>query len=121
MSIRTPGLIKAYDPETAIAAYTIVKFGTTEDQVVEAAAATDKLIGVSSEIDSAVGDRCDVIRSGIAPVLYGGTVAAGDLLTSNANGHAIATTTASNRIIGIAEVAGVAGDRGSVLICPGII
>lgn len=121
MSIRTPGLIKAYNAESAVAAYTICKFGTTEDQVVEAAAATDKLIGVSSEIDSAIAERCDVIRSGIAPVLYGGTVAAGDLLTSDANGHAVATTTASDRIIGIAEVAGVDGDRGSVFISPGII
>ncbi|MEC4804764.1 MAG: DUF2190 family protein [Jaaginema sp. PMC 1079.18] len=121
MSNRTPGLIKNYIAEAAIGKHRIVKFGTDDDHVILGAAATDKLIGVTTEVPADADERCDVIRSGIAPVYFGGIVAAGDLLTTDANGAAIATTTASNRIIGMAEVAGVSGDLGSVCLSPGII
>jgi hypothetical protein len=48
-------------------------------------------------------------------------VAAGDALTSDANGKAIATTTTGNRIIGFAELAGVANDIVTYLRAPGVI
>lgn len=121
--MRNPGLQKSYSAEGAIGAYRIVKFGAADGGVLQAAAATDKLIGVIDRIPAAAsGDRVDVIRSGIAEVEYGGTVAAGDLLTADASGRAIVATAAAGsnvRVIGVAEVAGVVSDIGSMLIDPG--
>lgn len=121
--MRNPGLQKNYTAEAAIAAYRIVKFGAADGGVLQAAAATDKLIGVTDRMPAAAaGDRIDVIRTGIAEVEYGGAVAAGELLTADASGRAIVATAAAGanvRVIGIAEVAGVAGDIGSMLIDSG--
>jgi hypothetical protein len=49
-----------------------------------------------------------------APLMLGGTVAAGDLLTSDANGHGITTTTAGQFIGAQAMMAGVANQVISV-------
>lgn len=111
-----------FKAEAAIAAFTIVKFGSADSLVVAAAAATDKIFGVTTDVPAAVGERCDVISVGVADVLYGGVVARGDLLTSDAQGRAVTAAPAAgvnNRIIGIAEVSGVAGDIGSVSIARG--
>ena len=119
-----PTLTKAYSPGAAVAAYRIVKF-SADGTVIQAAAVTDKSIGVSTALAAASTDtRVDVIRQGIAEVTYGGNVAVGDLLTSDADGKAVAAAPAAgvnNRIIGIAEVAGVSGDVGSMLISPGSV
>jgi hypothetical protein len=121
--MRNELLNKNYTAEGAIPAYRLVKFGAADGGILVAAAATDKLIGVNDRIAFAVvGDRGDIVRMGIAEVEYGGTVAAGDLLTSDASGRAIVAAAAAGsnvRIIGIAEVAGVLGDIGSMLIDPG--
>ena len=121
--MRNPGLSKSYSAEAAIAAYRIVKFGAADGGVLQAAAAADKSIGVTDRIAAAVaGDRVDIARSGIAEVEYGATVAAGDLLTSDSVGRAIvasATTGTNIRVIGVAEVAGVLGDIGSLMLDPG--
>lgn len=116
------GLTKTYTATAAVTKRRIVKFGAADGAVIPAAAATDLLVGVSGDIDAAIGERCDVHMLGcIADVEYGGTVARGDLLTADASGRAITTTTAANRYIGIAEVSGVVGDIGSVVISPGLI
>jgi hypothetical protein len=121
--MRNPGLQKNYSAEAPIAAYRIFKFGSADGGILQAAAATDKLVGVTDRFAASVaGDRIDGIRSGIAEVEYGGIVAAGDQLTSDATGRAIVATAAAGanvRVIGVAEVAGVAGDIGSLLIAPG--
>lgn len=116
-----PTLTKAYSPGAAVLPYRICKF-SADGTVVQAAAATDKSIGVSTALTAASTDtRVDVYRTGIAEVTYGGTVAVGDLLTSDADGKAVVAAPSAgvnNRIIGIAEVAGVSGDVGSMLISP---
>lgn len=86
------------------------------DQVVLASAATDNLLGVMMDKPTSgdYGGVAMIGRGGKVPVQYGGTVAAGDKLTSDANGKAITTTTAGNRVIGIAAKAGVSGDVGEV-------
>ena len=112
MTMRNHGLIKTFNAGAAVAARRIVKFGADERNVVVGAAATDKLIGVSDDIAAASGD----------PVEYGGTVAIGDLLTSDSTGRAVAATPSAgtnNRIIGVAMVAGVVSDLGAVLIGQG--
>lgn len=121
--MRNEGLKKAYSAEAAIGAYRIVKFGAADGGVLVSAAAADKHVGVNDRLPAVVaGDRIDVIRSGIAEVEYGGNVAAGDLLSSDANGRAIVAAAAAGanvRVVGVAEVAGVLGDIGSMLVQPG--
>lgn len=122
MGQTTGFLTKSLTATTAIPAYTIVKYGAADGAGVPASAATDLLVGVSSEIDTDVGERCSVHMVGnIVDVIYGGNVTRGDMLTADASGRAITTTTAGNRYIGFAEVSGVSGDIGSVVIAPGLI
>lgn len=112
-------LTKAFKAEAAVTRRRIVKFGSTDDFVALGAAAGDSLIGVSAEIDAALGEVCDVHLSGIPDVEYGGTVTRGALLTSDATGRAIAATAAAGtnvRIIGIALCSAVVGDIGPMLI-----
>lgn len=118
--MRNEGLSKTLIAGAAVAARRIVKPGASDTQAVQAAAATDKIIGVS-DLGGASGEPFDVIVDGIAFVEYGGAVAMGDLLTADANGRAIATTIASNRIVGVAMLSGVSGDIGSVRIAPGSV
>ena len=96
--------------EAAVEAHRIVKAGATVGGCAKAAAATDKIIGTSDELDHTIGEVVDVAVGAVPKVRLGGTVAAGDALTSDAAGKAIATTTTGNRIIGYAEVAGVLDD-----------
>lgn len=118
------GLIKAGTAEAAIAAYRIVKFGASDGGYVQSAAAADHHVGVCESVGPASGERVDVIKSGIADVEFGGNVTRGGPLTSDANGKAVAAAPAAGanvRIIGFAEVSGVAGDIGQVLIAPGVM
>lgn len=119
--MRNEGLQKTLIAGAAVTGRRIVKFGATALNAVVGAAATDKLIGVSDTLGADSGEAFDVILDGIAEVTYGATVAAGDLLTSDSTGRAIATTTATHRIIGVAMLDGVVGDIGSVRIAPSLI
>lgn len=122
MAIRTEGLLqKTYFAGAAVAANRIVKPGADNTKVVVGAAATDKLIGISDNLGGASGDSIDVILDGIALVKAGGTVAMGDLITSDGTGQGIATVTAGNRWIGVAMEDAVAGDLFGVRIAPGLI
>jgi len=101
---------RSFKAEGAVARYSIVKPGASGGVVV-GAAATDKLLGTSDELDHVTGEMVDVAVGPLPKVRLGGTVAAGDWLTCNATGAAIATTTATNQVIGRAEIAGVSGDE----------
>jgi len=112
-------LVKGYIAGGVIAAYRIVKFGSSDTAAVQAAAATDSLIGVSELGATASGNSVSVIVEGIARVEYGGNVTRGQLLTSDANGKAVAAAPAAgvnNRVVGVAQVSGVSGDIGGVQI-----
>lgn len=118
--MNNPGLIKVAAAAGAIAAHRILAFAA-DDQVAQAAAATDALCAVSTELATDAGERCDMILSGVAEVTYGDAVSAGDLLTADAEGKAVPAAPAAGanvRTIGMAMVSGVAGDVGSVLIAP---
>ena len=101
----------------AIGAFRLVRWGAQDGAVTQAAGATAHLIG-TTRCAAVAGDRIDIYRSGIAEVEYGGVVTRGAPLTAGAGGKAVATTTNRDHIIGFAEVAGVAGDIGSVRIVP---
>lgn len=95
--------------------YKIVKESATG---VAVASATDlNQVGVLQDKPTAAGQACNVRWTGLSKVRYGGTVARGDRLTSDANGNAIVATT-GKLILGIATVAGVSGDVGTILINP---
>lgn len=110
-----------YLAAAAIAAFRIVKPGANDGEVVQGAAATDALMGVNDSIAPASGERVDIVKSGIADVEYGGNVTRGGPLTSDSVGRAVAATVPGSRIIGFAEVSGVLGDIGQVLVAPGTL
>ncbi len=121
--MRNEGLAKTLIAGAAVAARRIVKFGSADTAVVQAAAATDLSIGVA-DLGAASGEYCDVIIDGIALVEYGGNVTRGQLLTADADGKAIAAAPAGGanaRVIGVAMLSGVSGDIGSVRLAPGSV
>ena len=103
---------KNYVAQGTIPPYRLVKFGSADRTVVIAAAATDLLIGVTGRYKDNVvaGGQVDVIRDDFCEVELGGTVVRGEALTADASGKAITATVAGSRVIGYAEVSGVAGD-----------
>lgn len=118
--MRNEGLAKTLIAGAAVAARRIVKFGTGDTAVLQAAGSAELSIGVS-DLGAASAEYCDVIIDGIALVEYGGNVTRGQKLTSDADGRAIAAAPAAGvnaQIIGIAMVSGVSGDIGSVRIAP---
>lgn len=117
-------LEKEYVAEAAVSAWRIVKPGSTDDFVSTAAAATDKSIGVIEAVAPALGERCTVVTHGIADVTFGGTVARGDPLTSDASGRAVVAAPAAGsnvRLIGFARVSGVVGDVGEIFVQLGVM
>lgn len=120
-----PSLFKTKTAGGAIAAYRIVALTTTDNQVVQAAAATAALCGVTQQLGAdAAGDPVDIAKGGLPEVTLGGIVAAGDPLTADAEGKAIKAAPAAGsnvRIIGFAEVAGIAGDRIPFQFAPGVM
>lgn len=110
--------------EGVIGAYRIVKFGAADGGYLQAAAATDALVGVTDGLPVVAGERVDIVKMGIAPVEFGGNVTRGAPVTADADGKAVAAAPAAGanvRIIGTAEVSAVAGDIADVLIAPGVM
>lgn len=117
-----PTLTKAYDASGAVGAYLCVKFGASDGVVSASNATTDKTIGVATSLAAADGERVDVIRAGIAEVIYGGNVTRGDALMATTGGKVVLLVAGAGvRCVGIAEVSGVANDVGSMLIAPGLV
>jgi len=84
----------------------------TSGEIVLAAAATDVLIGVLMNKPNA-GENADVqlINSqGTCKVILGGSVSAGNMLTADSAGKAVATTSTGNYILGMALEDGDSGD-----------
>lgn len=122
MGRTTNGLIKSRVATTAIPARRFVIEGPADGTGAPAVDATANIIGVSSELDTAVGERASVIMTGnIAEIVCGGTVTRGDALTADAQGRGVTTTATGARVGGTAEQSGVVGDIISVLVNPGIL
>ena len=110
---------RAADAGGAVSPYRIVKYGNADGAVVQSAAAVDAHVGVTGRAAAADDGRVEIARAGIADVEYGGNVARGALLTADADGKAVAAED-GNRVIGVAEISGAAGDIGQVLLAPGL-
>ena len=96
--------------------------GTADGTVVQASGATAPIIGVSDELDAAADERVDVHVLGVARVVAGGTLSRGTLVTSDAQGRAVAaapSTGANAYVAGVVLVAAAAGDIVPVLLTPG--
>ena len=106
----TPGGYKNFEAEGEIGPYVIVTHGTADYAVKAATGATVALVGTTDELGKLSNGRVDVCTGGIPEVALGGTVAAGDPLTSDASGKAVKATAAGNRILGFALVSGASGD-----------
>ena len=106
----TPGIYKNFEAEGEIGPYVIVTHGTADYAVKAATGATVALVGTTDELGKLSNGRVDVCTGGIPEVAHGGTVAAGDPLTSDASGKAVKATAAGNRILGFALVSGASGD-----------
>ncbi len=123
--MNNPILTKNFSAQAALTKFRIVMFGTTgDDWVTPATAVSDKLLGVTTDVDTSINARGDVVVSGITDVEYGGTVARGDKLTSDSSARAVAAAPAAgtnNQIIGVAMVSGIVGDIGSVKISQGTV
>lgn len=111
----TPTLIKSYVAEAAVTAYRIVKPGTSDGNVVLAAAAGDAAMGIADNLGQAtVGARVDVQQEGIGEVEAGAAITRGALLMSDASGRAITAAASAGtnvRTVGVALAnAGAAGE-----------
>lgn len=117
------GLVKSYEAIATIAAYTIAAFGdaANSSRITTASAATQPLVGTTGQLGGPAGTMVDIVKDGIPQVRLGGTVGAGDPLTSNAAGAAIKATAAGQRIIGFAEQPGVATDIIDYFSAPGVL
>ena len=120
-----PGLTKTYTAGAAIARRRIVKFDVVDSQVLQGAAATDFIFGVSDmSADCAAGDRVDVRLTGVVEIDVGGAITRGAPVTSDANGKAVAAAPAAGvnaRIIGFANATYAAGDVGDVFLAQGLM
>jgi len=111
----TPTLMKNYVAEAAVLPFRIVKPGTSDGNVVQAAAAGDAVMGIADNLGQAtVGARVDVQQEGIGEVEAGAAVTRGALLMSDGSGRGITAAAAAGtnvRTVGVALAnAGGAGE-----------
>lgn len=111
-------LVDNYDAQVQIRKHRFVTLGTIDGGITLAVGPTAPIIGVSTDIDAEIGEPCDVVRAGLAKVVYGAAVAKGALLTSDTQGRAITALT-GHYYAGIAEIAGAVDDIGSYQLEPG--
>lgn len=108
-----PGFTKSYTAGGTIAYGRLVKF-SADRTVVQAAAATDFIIGVCTQPGGATsGQRVDVAHGGMPEVEFGGTVNRGDFVTSDADGKAVASAPSAgvnNRVAGFPVATQASGD-----------
>ena len=117
-------LTKGLKAEGEIKQYTIVQYGTNDNQAKTATAKTQQSIGVVGQKGGDEGDHVDVVQLGEEFVKVGAAVTAGDKFVANASGHAVPFTVGTGETVhyvGIinqtcTEVGGVV----RCTVCPGV-
>ncbi len=101
--------------------YRFVAPGADDDHVVQASAGTDNILGVQSENVGvlAADDRVDFVAAGIGEVELAATLTMGAMVTSDANGAAVALG-AGSTIAGQIFKGGTAGDVVPILLSRGV-
>lgn len=117
----TAGIEKSVKCTAALATpFLIAKVGGDDDTFSQATASTEDLVGVFQHTTGAADEEVRLMVSGISRVKLGGTVSRGALLTSDANGKAVAIGAVGGTnyaVIGRAMASGVADDLIPVLLC----
>ncbi len=90
----------------------------SDGDIVLAAAGTDVVCGVIRE-SNVENKPVTVQYGGMGKAIAGGSVTAGNRLTADGNGKAVATTTAGDKVFGVALTAADSGDIFSFLFIPG--
>lgn len=80
--------------------------------------ATTLIVGALQNKPTAAGQAATVCWAGVSKVVAAGVITAGARVTSDANGLAIAATTAGDAVIGVALATAAANDIIPVLINP---
>ena len=106
--------IKSFTAKDAIPAHRLVKFDST-GTVALATSGSDALIGISDDIDVSAGNMADIHLLGLCKVQFGGTVAAGAVLTAGTGGKAV-TAGSNDAVLGIALQAATADEIGYCVI-----
>lgn len=118
-------IVKTFTAGGAIAHGRLVKVGAADGAVLQCSAAADGIFGVSDCPGGvAQGGRVDVVLLGMTELEFGGTVARGTLVTSDADGKAVAAAPAAgvnNGTGGRNAVTAAAGDRLPHFFIPGQI
>lgn len=106
-----PNILAFLSDTATIAEGSVVKCGATRTNIALAAAATDAIIGIAQVACANVGDPVEVaVPGGGAKGLAGGTITAGDFLTSDSSGKLVTTTSANDHVIAQAMESAVVGD-----------
>lgn len=117
------GLIKNYTSQGKTDQYRLIAPGS-KDGHVSRAGVGDKLLGASGVRGAQDQARLDVYLDNIRPIKFGGTVAFGDPLTSDADGRAIKADPADGvtiPIAGHAMCSATEGVVGDMHVLPGYI
>jgi hypothetical protein len=122
--VSNPLLLKGFTAGGAISPYRIVRFSAAET-VIQAAAATEAMFGVNTDLTIVSGERVEVMTHGIAWVEAGAAITIGAPVTADSLGRGVTAAPAAgvnNRIIGLAlDAAVAAGDQIRVLLSPGLM
>jgi hypothetical protein len=122
MSSSSTPRIFSFKAAAAQAAYTFVKPGADAQHVGIASASSDKLVGIAMSAPTAAEDDIEVALPGAgAKLKLGGSVSFGDILTADASGFGVATTSNAARAGAMAMADGVANDIIPVEVLAGII
>lgn len=121
-----PNFTRAYEASAAVIGFRIATFTTpaSATTISHAAGGTVPLLGAIDRQGAPAGGMADVHRGGLGSVQLGGTVAAGDPITSDASGFGIKAVPgagANLNIIGFADQPGVSGDIVDVFLSPGVV
>lgn len=117
-----PLLMKSFKASAAIGAYLIAR-ASGDKTVARAGASTDKLVGITRELDTDSGGMADLTLAGAAELILGGNVSFGDRLTADANGKGVVVASVNGTVVNTIAMAladGVANDRIPVLVLPGL-
>jgi hypothetical protein len=113
--------IIVFKADGAIAKGQPVKFGSDNDHVAAATAASDKSFGIAQNAAVNAGDKVEVaIAGGGAKALAAGTISAGDFLVPAASG-VVSSTNNGDRGVAIAMRSAVSGDIFWAEVAPSIL
>lgn len=118
------GYIKSRLAAVTMPPCVLAAFTGTNNQVTLATGPTAPLAGVVDTMGAVAGSLCDVQMTEVADLVAGGPIAAGDPITSDANGNGVKAAKLAGQTvycIGFAQAAHVVGDIMAVLIAPFLI